>query len=630
MRLKKFRVTNYKSIEDSGDVAVSDITCLVGKNESGKTALLEALGRINAAGALSQTFELDHYPRHGLLEYKRVHKEEPASAIEVALELTDAEISKLNNLFGKGTIKDPIVEVEKRYDNIRYFSIQHDEVRYVSHLLSAAQLPNAAMEHLRTAQTFKDLLNRLRNYDTSDKAVQDFHYDMENLHDRPLIKRVIHELSLPEFFYFDEYALMPGTISMTQVKRMMEGDKSHGPGLQTAKMLLDRIGADVDDFLRLERYEELKSELEVASNMISDQIFDFWSQSKDLEIEISLQPKLSKARTVEDTVLALRIKDVRQRVSIPFEQRSRGFVWFFSFLVRFGEYERQKKDVILLLDEPGYHLHARAQGDLLKFFEKQLAPRHQVIYTTHSPFMVDPKRTDRVRVVLDSDEGTRVANKLSDADAEALRPVRAALGFELVDDLFNKSKSVLVRSPADVMLLSIASQELQRKSRTGLNPGIELVPTGGLARVATFFAMVGERSAQVAILVDGDSADLERLQPLLEDKRLAHQHLVPVSEHCSRDSATLEDLFDAEAYLKAVEASLKGEKSDKDTPLDREALTSGKRGIANMLTQQVSGYDRLRTACELARDNKLIKALFTADTLDRFEKVIQSLNGAFE
>ena len=81
--------------------------------------------------------------------------------------------------------------------------------------------------------------------------------------------------------------------------------------------------------------------------------------------------------------------------------RSRGFVWFFSFLAWLSQQQRKGIPLILLLDEPGLVLHASAQGDLLRYIEAELKPHHQVIYTTHSPFMVDPKNFDRVRIVRD-------------------------------------------------------------------------------------------------------------------------------------------------------------------------------------------------------------------------------------
>ena len=70
---------------------------------------------------------------------------------------------------------------------------------------------------------------------------------------------------------------------------------------------------------------------------------------------------------------------------MPFDERSRGFVWFFSFLTYFSNLEEEKtNDLVLLLDEPGTNLHAMGQTDFLRFIKERLANKNQVIYSTHS------------------------------------------------------------------------------------------------------------------------------------------------------------------------------------------------------------------------------------------------------
>lgn len=85
--------------------------------------------------------------------------------------------------------------------------------------------------------------------------------------------------------------------------------------------------------------------------------------------------------------LNIRIYNTKHRVTLPLKNRSKGFLWFFSFLVWFSKIQGKKDtNYILLLDEPGLSLHASAQNDLLRFIEEKLAPEYQVLYTTHSPF----------------------------------------------------------------------------------------------------------------------------------------------------------------------------------------------------------------------------------------------------
>jgi predicted ATPase len=104
------------------------------------------------------------------------------------------------------------------------------------------------------------------------------------------------------------------------------------------------------------------------------------------------------------TIARARIDNNLHRVDTPFSERSAGFVWFFSFLVKFAQVRDDESPVVLLLDEPGLTLHGKAQADMLRFFKETLAPHHQVIYSTHSPFMVPADDLVSVRVVEDQVE----------------------------------------------------------------------------------------------------------------------------------------------------------------------------------------------------------------------------------
>ena len=173
--------------------------------------------------------------------------------------------------------------------------------------------------------------------------------------------------------------------------------------------------------------------------------------------------------------------------------RSRGFVWFFSFLAWYGDVQRKKQNVILLLDEPGLSLHGKAQGDLLRYFEKELVPNHQVIYTTHSPFMVDPTRFERVRIVQDrsvdtdedlpdGEEGTKVTSDVLEATDDSLFPLQGALGYDISQTLFVGSNSLIVEGVSDLLYLQVMSGVLQAEGREGLSSEWTITPVGGQTR----------------------------------------------------------------------------------------------------------------------------------------------------
>src|SRR5439155_23513377 len=158
--------------------------------------------------------------------------------------------------------------------------------------------------------------------------------------------------------------------------------------------------------------------------------------------------------------------------------------------------------LILLLDEPGLVLHASAQGDLLNYIEKELKPHHQVVYTTHSPFMVDANNFDRVRIVRDrsmeeddplpkDERGTKVFKDILEADPDSLFPLQGALGYDIAQTLFIGPNSLIVEGVSELLVLPSISGVLEAKKREGLNDDWTITPVGGSDKVPTFVALLG-------------------------------------------------------------------------------------------------------------------------------------------
>lgn len=137
-----------------------------------------------------------------------------------------------------------------------------------------------------------------------------------------------------------------------------------------------------------------------------------------------------------DDVIYIRIYNERDRMTLPFGERSEGFIWFFSFLGYFSDMNIEDEDLILLLDEPGLNLHAKAQNDFLRFINERLSPNHPVAYTTHSPFMLEPKSISRARLVrYENGEGTKISEDILGTDEDTIFPLQATLGYDLIQTL---------------------------------------------------------------------------------------------------------------------------------------------------------------------------------------------------
>src|SRR5207253_4434921 len=142
----------------------------------------------------------------------------------------------------------------------------------------------------------------------------------------------------------------------------------------------------LEEINRATTYEGLNARCEAASNRITQQLLEYWTQNPTLEIEVRVtKAELNDPPPFNQGVIArARVRNNLHKLTLPFSERSAGFIWFFSFLVKFAQVQKTAGNLILLLDEPGLTLHGKAQADLLRYFAEKLASEHQVVYTTHS------------------------------------------------------------------------------------------------------------------------------------------------------------------------------------------------------------------------------------------------------
>jgi predicted ATP-dependent endonuclease of OLD family len=206
--------------------------------------------------------------------------------------------------------------------------------------------------------------------------------------------------------------------------------------------------------------------------------------------------------------LKIRIWDDRHFLSLPFNEHSTGFQWFFSFLAALSEYENRATPVIILLDEPALGLHARAQADFLRFIQERLAKKNQVIYTTHSPFMIHPGHLERVRMVEDKgrEVGATVTKDILSTDPDTLFPLQGALGYDLVQHLFIGPHNLVVEGTSDFTYLTVVSDFLKEAGRAHLDPKWSPVPVGGADMVPSFVALLGHH-LDVTVLIDSRKED---------------------------------------------------------------------------------------------------------------------------
>lgn len=400
--------------------------------------------------------------------------------------------------------------------------------------------------------------------------------------------------------------------------------------LKTSKALFELAGIEISKLLSATTFETFIAELEATSNEITDQIFEYWSTNENLEIKFEIESVMNPQNTsIIEKVLDIRVRNTRHRVSLPLRNRSKGFNWFFSFIVWFSKIQSDgNKNFILLLDEPGLNLHASAQADLLRYIE-DLSKEYQIIYTTHSPFMIDSKHLERVRTVYDSDEGSIISSAIQEKDPDTLFPLQAALGYDIAQNLFISKNNLLVEGPADLLYLSVMSSILESNKRVSLKDNITVVPIGGMDKVASFISLLRGSKLNIVCLLDSfsDQKGKQRIDDLVKNKIIKDRNVRYFDEFIatSNSKADIEDLFEKSEYLDFFNKAYSEYDDINITELDNK--------IPNILQQINKNIDKnhfnyFRPAnqfAQMAVDSKY----FSKDTLDRFENLFKEINKLF-
>lgn len=559
MKLTRARVTDYRSIDDSGWVDIDEVTCLVGKNESGKTTFLSALKRLNHVDEASSSFDLKDYPRKGYVQYRRVHKKTPAVVVRAEFRLDADEIRDIEAEYGPGTMGSPVVMASKDYSNTRKWDVQVNEEALVRHLVEAADLPTEIEERTESATTIEELRSTLEGLAIRPLGVGDLLIDINSRFKTSLKDQIAEkylENFLPAFVYFDDYSAMKGRISIPDIRRRSEQGDRLDDADRTFMSLISLAGANLEDLDSQMNYEHVKAELESASISITDDVFEYWHQNRQLRVDFDLSnanpndpPPLN-----EGTILHIRIWNNRHRVSVPFDERSKGFVWFFSFLAYFSglELEDEDRSMVLLFDEPGLNLHAMAQSDFLRFIDERLTPKHQVIYSTHSPFMIDLNRLVSVRTVQDMDDrGTVVSADVMIHDAETVFPLQVAMGYRLAQSLFLAPHCLLVSSPSDQIYLQVLGEAVVGRGGQALDPRWVTIPVGGADNLPTYLSLLGDNYMNLAIMMDVTPKSKARIEE--KNGRIENSsNQIKMVEVVKMRDADMEDLFDPNFYLELV------------------------------------------------------------------------------
>lgn len=666
----KLRVQNYKNIDDIGWISCSDLTAFVGKNEAGKSAIFRGLSKLNPSDG-EKYYGLKEFPRKRYtLEFKQW--DWPVSSAEFQLSKDESEALKqicpsLDNSSGVICTRYYSWQLEVEFNpqphlpdvsNKTYLQLvrkwhsifekttsPEDKVQQLASLKAAllpfldtkiqaltvqepddkvdvnlvTEVSNTIMSHFNEAwqtEQFKEII----------EENEKFKKDMQVYVELNQAKEWV-EKNLPKFIYFYEYDVIESAIHIPTFIQQLKQNPS-ASRLRTTRCLFQHVGLELETIQQLdpnkpdkttEDLRKLADERAIlmssASHTMTQKFSEWWEQRKH------------KFRyQVDGAFFRIWVWDDLDPSEIELDQRSYGMQYFFSFyLVFLVEARGAHSNSILLLDEPGLHLHGTAQQKVVKFLEK-LSEQNQVLYSTHSAFMVDGDHLDNVRVVYeDKENGTaKVSEDVWPNDKDSLFPLQAGLGYAIAQTLFYAKRQVVVEGLTDYLILKTVNEILSSKKMTSLRNDAIIVPSGGVNKLLPLASMLLGHEIKVAVLLDGDEPGIRKGKEV-ESKLLLN--CLFMSTFANKKEAEIEDLFPEKLYLDAVKEAY----PDAKTPID---FTEDEKKMQCIAKRVEAAFQRMgKYTFEKWRPAKIIldmaqknPDLIPTETLASFESIFQETN----
>jgi predicted ATPase len=671
VELEAFRVQNYKRIEDTGWINCRNLTVLVGKNEAGKSAVLRGLSKIKPSDGEGYD-GLREFPRR---RYTDEFDSQDWPVASARLKLDDDDRAELGADRGELT-GVTVAEVTRHYSG--EYAVGFDpnpDVEPVTkpQVLNAASeargrleealAPDGRGEELRSlkaqiesaiGQTVDALPEgeqvQVAQTDALARAVTQF--INEEWHRSCLapvaapLRRVAEQNqaaarlgkarqwvvdSMPQFVYFDRYDVLDSAIHFPTFLQQLQSTP-HAPRVRTTHCLFRHVGLDVAQLHQLGQHQRNAAADETVRRQVDERAIRASSASQAMTRKFAdwwLQRRHTFRYQIDGDYLRVWVSDDLDPSEIELDQRSAGMQYFFSFfLVFLVEAEDAHVNSILLLDEPGTSLHGTAQAKIVEFLQR-ISKDNQVLYTSHSPFMIDAEHLETVRPVHEDpvSGSTQISEDVWPKDKDALFPLQAALGYQLVQSLFISKRQAAVEGMTDYWIFKALDHAARITGRDGLHPSVITTPSGGASRMIPLASMLVGHQVDLVAVLDGDEPGRREGRKLVE-RLLGDENRTVFAGDYTPDGNTTgetEDLFPDDYYLAAVKQAygsidLRFNADEKQIPniIDRLTAVFERKGHGDFETWKVARAlaDRIEADPERV----------PPETLDAASQIFQKVN----
>ena len=514
MNLISVEIENFGSIKEKQCIKFNKgITTLIGLNESGKTTILNAINKLNGEGIKD-----DEKNKHPDFITKN-------SEICGTFILSDNDIDFIeenNPLIKLNNNNVWTLEVSIKNDkDTKYYSINCDYKYYNMDTMIKNNLLKTISEiaeKYNITDTF-DFANENEKLDLIKefkKSILPFQTSNPNFYNEILkYEKFINWLDyMPEFriIKFSNKNILGDTIDIKNISSNLQANNF----FKISNTAIDDLIANPLS-LSVERKVNIERNCEVR---ISDKFNEVFRQNdKDLKFTIKIDEKNSK-------IYFFVVDSTSDNNHIPLSKRSDGFNWYFSIYLTLFEYFNNDTSVtyILLFDEPNLYLNPLAQKDLLDRVFKKEFKGSQIIYSTHSPYMIDSSDTKSIRIVKKKKE-TKIfnniqeyykENKINQNEVDLLTPIFNALQLSISNSLIleNGNIPIIVEGIEDHYILNAMIKKLNYSEKM---KNFRIIPCVGVDKVPLIYSYLFGLGYTIVVLLDGDTQGKRVIEKLKND-----------------------------------------------------------------------------------------------------------------
>jgi predicted ATP-dependent endonuclease of OLD family len=492
MKLSSFRIQNYKSIIDTGEISLSlndRIKILAGQNESGKSSILEALYAYE-----EDEFDEDSKP------FMMNNNSTQSISCSYLIQNHDSFIERFKEYFCE---EFEIKNDEDIFDSeilcrIKNFTL----IREYNSPNSVLKLNRPTIDIIKASILNRDN-NKLHTYTLEDlkNNPKTFNFSEDSY---PKLAQVFWRTT-PKMLLFNEFCdLLPDSITLADLKKKDEDLKGITKGYKAVKNL-ERI---LDfKFISLFSMSDLErgSFSEEHNDSISVDFQKAWGQKIHEDNEFKIKYEFQK-RELEDRSYINFFIETKKGQRIKPRLRSKGLIWFLSFWLELQAQHKNYNNLVIMADEPGLYLHVKAQSDILKLFEFLAKEGNQIIYSTHSPNLIDARHLNRIDLVINDEKiGTTIEPvttcKLNGKiRKDGLQPVIQAIGFSRSDFSEFKKKNVILEGLSDFYYF------LAMKSLFNKEDAYGFLPSVGVRKIESLISLCIGYEFHWLVVMDDDPA----------------------------------------------------------------------------------------------------------------------------